>query len=105
MVDQYALNQVMVKLDQIEDDIFNSQLSDADLNELNDLIQVTKEQLENDPKRVEGLQALVEQVTQEFKQKQEKLVKKQTFGTPKPLVPKPSENERPAFDVEPDKLS
>ena len=75
MVDQYALNQVMVKLDQIEDDIFNSQLSDADLNELNDLIQVTKEQLENDPKRVEGLQALVEQVTQEFKQKQEKLVK------------------------------
>ena len=63
-----------MKLDQIEDDIFNSQLSDADLNELNDLIQVTKEQLENDPKRVEGLQALVEQVTQEFKQKQEKLV-------------------------------
>ena len=38
VVDQYALNQVMVKLDQIEDDIFNSQLSDADLNELNDLI-------------------------------------------------------------------
>ena len=75
VVDQYALNQVLVKLDQIEDDIFNSQLSEADLNELNDLIQVTKEQLENDPKRVEGLQALVEQVTQEFKQKQEKLVR------------------------------
>ena len=55
VVDQQALNQVMVKLDQIEDDIFNSQLSDTDLNELNDLIQVTKEQLENDPKRVEGL--------------------------------------------------
>ena len=55
VVDQQALNKVMVKLDQIEDDIFNSQLSDTDLNELNDLIQVTKEQLENDPKRVEGL--------------------------------------------------
>ena len=55
VVDQQALNKVMVRLDQIEDDIFNSQLSDTDLNELNDLIQVTKEQLENDPKRVEGL--------------------------------------------------
>ena len=55
VVDQQALNKVMVKLDQIEDDIFNSQLSDTDLNELNDLIQVTKEKLENDPKRVEGL--------------------------------------------------
>ena len=49
----------MVKLDQIEDDIFNSQLSDADLNELNDMIQNRKDELENDPNRLEGLRALV----------------------------------------------
>ena len=49
----------MVKLDQIEDDIFNSQLSDADLNELNDMIQNRKDELENDPNRLEGLQALL----------------------------------------------
>ena len=65
----------MVKLDQIEDDIFNSQLSDADLNELNDMIQNRKDELENDPNRLEGLQALVVQVTEEFKKKQEKLTK------------------------------
>lgn len=44
-----------MKLDQIEDDIFNSQLSDADLNELLDMIQTRKEQLEDDPNRLQGL--------------------------------------------------
>ena len=36
----------MVKLDQIKDDIFNSQLSDANLNELNYMIHYRMDELE-----------------------------------------------------------
>ena len=81
--EESAETEIKAKLDQLEDEIFSSDLPDDDLNELLEMLQTRKQALEGDPDRITGLQQLVEQVHVEFSQKsaqKEAQHIEQTFG-------------------------